>query len=55
MLDVLAAAGVSATSGLAYLSSSVSRRHWDATIDAHPGLLSGILVDAGEFSGPEPA
>ncbi|MGD0985722.1 MAG: hypothetical protein ABSA65_18215 [Acidimicrobiales bacterium] len=49
MLDVLAAAGVSASSGLAYLSSSVSRRHWDATIDAHPGLLSGILVDAGEF------
>ncbi|MBF6555119.1 MAG: hypothetical protein IVW52_02990 [Acidimicrobiales bacterium] len=49
MLAVLAAAGVSAISGLAYLSSSVSRRHWEATIDAHPGLLSGILVDAGDF------
>lgn len=49
MLDVLAAGGVRATSGLAYLSSSVSRRHWEATIDAHPGLLSGILVDAADF------
>lgn len=49
MLDVLATAGISATSGLAYLSSSVPRRRWEATIDAHPGLLSGILVDAGDF------
>ena len=49
MLGALAAAGISATSGLAYLSSSVPRRRWEATIDAHPGLLSGILVDAGDF------
>jgi len=49
MLGVLAAAGISATSGLAYLSSSVPRRRWEVTIEAHPGLLSGILVDAGDF------
>ena len=49
IMEVLGAAGITATSGLAYLSQSVARRSWDSTIDAHPGLLSGILVDAGAF------
>jgi len=47
---VLADAGVSAVAGLAYLASSVPRRDWESTMSAHPGLLSGVLVDAGDLA-----
>lgn len=50
ILAVLDAAGVRAVAGLSYLASSVARRDWDATIAAHPGLLSGVLVDAGDIA-----
>jgi hypothetical protein len=46
---VLAKAGVSATPGMAYLASSIQRREWDHAMSTHPGLLSGVLVDDGDF------
>lgn len=49
VLAVLDAAGVAATPGLTFLARSVPRRAWDATIDAHPGLLSGIVVDKNRY------
>jgi hypothetical protein len=49
MIEVLSAAGITGVAGLSYLSASVARRDWDATMAAHPGLLSGVLVDAGDF------
>lgn len=49
IIGLLDAASISAVSGLAYLSGSVPRRSWDSTIEAHPGLLSGVLVDAASF------
>jgi len=48
-MGVLEAVGIGAVGGLAYLAASVPRRDWDATIDAHPGLLSGALVEAADF------
>jgi hypothetical protein len=49
VLGILADAGISAVAGLAYLSASVPRRQWDDTMEAHPGLLAGVLVDAADF------
>jgi len=49
IIELLDGAGITAVSGLAYLAQSVPRRSWDETIDGHPGLLSGVLVDAGSF------
>jgi hypothetical protein len=49
VMTILEGAGIRSTSGLAYLSASVPRRQWDQTLEAHPGLLAGVLVDATDF------
>lgn len=49
LLSVLEAAGIRALPGLSFLSQSVARRNWEATIGTHPGLLAGIVVDAAAF------
>lgn len=46
VLAVLERAGVRAVAGYAYLARSVSTLNREATIEAHPGLCAGVVVDA---------
>jgi hypothetical protein len=49
VMAVLGKAHIRATPGLAFLAESVRRDAWEKTISAHPGLLSGVLVDPGDY------
>jgi hypothetical protein len=49
VMAILADADIGAVAGLTYLSASVPRRQWDTTMETHPGLLAGVLVDAADF------
>jgi hypothetical protein len=46
---------IRAIPGLAFLAESVRRDAWPATISAHPGLLSGVLVDPGAYQDAQEA
>lgn len=52
ILTLLNDKGIRATSGFSYLATSVARGRWDDVLAMHPAIVSGVVVDAGDF---EPA